>query len=639
MSDHCSIHEESDGHIPDCHDTGEGLHVAEAAGYLDTRMSRAQLLQAIGGGAAMVLTLGALQPGAAQAATRLPAPEASTGPAEAEYVCLIVLDGGKPEYITNNIASLPNVRSLLKRSRWYTRGWVGDLMSITPPGHAVLGTGSFPKNNGGIVNWDWGIHSTGHISPTTQALENYQNGWVFDLMKSSGTPTLAGVIRQKYPNDPVVAGSGAHFHAAGPLGGPDASWIFSYQRSGGSWAPYTVGRHPVPNKLLHDSSLRVNLPSSNHSTVPLTYSPLPLGQQDSLVVDFAIKALQTHRPRAMLLNLPEVDTVGHWSQKWHLEELAVYRAFDRSLGRLIDAYKSAGIYDKTLFVITADHGMIQARNRVLDRVAVVDQIQATLGDKSIILTNGGGSAGPTMTAIWLKNPANNARMSKAIFDKHYDNVSAVYFMDRSGGGNRYQLAGVEQGSADLIKTYDYLVSTDAGPTGPDIAILLRENARNSGMPEMPGRHGGADWGSQHITLIMSGPGVKTGVSSAPARLVDVAPTIERFMGMTPQARDGIVLADAFQRPHPADVAAQKQLDAETNVYVNALMARAQHDVSLAQQGLLPNAIPADEQPPIHWKRRLAVTAAAIGVLGGTGAGLAKAVSAVRRQGSKFAWED
>jgi predicted AlkP superfamily pyrophosphatase or phosphodiesterase len=613
--------------------------VAEAASYLDTRMSRAQLLQALGGGVAFVATLGAMQPALAQAATRSLAPEPVTGPATAEYLCLIVLDGGRPDYISKNLSSLPNLRSLVQRSRWYNRAWVGNLLSITPPGHAVIGTGSFPKNDGGIVNWDWGDHSTGKISPTTQALENYQNGWVFNLMKESGTPTLSGVIRKTYPNDPVIAGSGAHFHAAGPLGGPEASWIFSYQRQGGYWAPFTLGQHPVPSTLLNDPSLRVKLPTSNHSTVPLVQDPLPLGQQDSLVVDFAIKALQRQRPRAIMLNLPEVDTVGHWSKQWYAEEARVYQGFDRSLGRLINAYKSAGIYDKTLFVITADHGMIQSKNRVIDRVGVEDQIKSTLGEKSIILTNGGGSAGPTMTAIWLKNPANNARMAKAIFEKHYDNVSAVFFMDRSGGGNRYRMAGVEQGSADLVKTYEYLVSTDAGPHGPDIAILLRENARNSGMPQMPGRHGGADWGSQHITLILSGPGVKIGASNAPARLVDIAPTIKRFMGMTPEARDGLVLADAFQQPHPADVTAQQQSDSEMNLYVNALMARAQHDVALARQGLLPNAIPADEQPVIHWKRRLAVTAAGIGALGVTGGGLAKAVSAVRRQGTNLSWEE
>jgi predicted AlkP superfamily pyrophosphatase or phosphodiesterase len=602
-------------------------------------MSRAQLLQALGGGVALVLTAGALQPGAARAASLSLLPEPGPGPKHAEYLCLIVLDGGRPDYITKNLSSLPNLRSLLLRSRWYTRAWVGNLMSITPPGHAVIGTGSFPKNDGGIVNWDWGIHSTGKISPTTQAVENYQNGWVFNLMRESGAPTLAGVIRKTYPNDLVIAGSGAHFHAAGPLGGPDASWIFSYERSGGYWAPFTLGQHLVPSTLLKDRSLRVKLPSSNHSTVPLTYDPLPLGQQDSLVVDFAIKALQRHRPRAIMLNLPEVDAVGHWSHNWYPEEAVVYRSFDRSLGRLIAAYKAAGLYDETLFVITADHGMIQSKHRVLDRVAVENQIRSELGQKSIILTNGGGAAGPTMTAIWLKNPANNARTAKAIFDKHYDNASAVFYMNRSGGENRYQMAGIEQGSTELIKTYQYLLSTDAGPTGPDIAILLRENARNSGMPEMPGRHGGADWGSQHVTLILSGPGVKTGVSNAPARLVDIAPTIERFMGMAPEARDGIVLADAFEQPHSSDVTRQKQSDAEMNLHVNALIARAQHDISLAQRGLLPNAVPADEQPVIHWKRRLAVTAAGIGALGATGAGLGKAIAAVRRQGTTLSWEE
>jgi arylsulfatase A-like enzyme len=367
--------------------------------------------------------------------------------------------------------------------------------------------------------------------------------------------------------------------------------------------------------------------------------PLPLGQQDSLVVDFAIKALQQHHPRAIMLNLPEVDTVGHWSRKWYAEEGTVYRAFDRSLGRLIDAYKAAGIYEKTLFVITADHGMIQSQHRVLDRVRVEDQIKTTLGSQSIILTNGGGAAGPTMTSIWLKDPANNARMARAIFAQRYDNISAVFYMNRAGGGNRYELAGVEQGSAELVKAYQYLLSTDAGPNGPDIAILLRENARNSGMPEMPGRHGGADWGSQHITLIMSGPGVKIGTSNTPARLVDIAPTIERFLGMAPEARDGLVLADAFQQPHPTDVSAQQQSNTEMNAHVNALTARAQRDVYLAQHGLLPNTIPADEQPPDHWKRRLAVTAAGIGVLGATGAGVKKAVAAVRRQGTNLHWDD
>jgi Type I phosphodiesterase / nucleotide pyrophosphatase len=578
-------------------------------------------------------TLFGLLPSLAQAGT----PRQS---ATAQYVVMIVLDGGRPNYIQNNIKSLPNLAALLKHSRWYDKAWVGSLMSITPPDHAVIGTGSLPKNDGGIVNWDWGVHTgVGHVSPTFQALSNYQNGYAFKVIRDSGTPTLSGEIRKHFPGGLVIAGSGAHFHAAGPMGGPDASWIFSYERNGTSWAPFTLGSHPVPKQILNDPTLREPLATDNQSTLPNTYDPVVLGTQDSLVISTGIRSLQLYRPRAMLLNLAEVDTVGHWSTKWHVEIQRVYKSFDRDLGRLIAAYKKAGIYNQTLFVITSDHGMIQSKTRVLDRDAIVSQVKGIVGDNGILLTNGGGSAGPTMTSIWLRNPANDEKVAKAIAaNKSYDNISAIYYLTNTGGQYAYRMASCNSCSTGLVKAYDYLLSTEAGPTGEDVAILLRENARTSGLPQMLGRHGGADWGSQHATLILSGPGVKNGTSQAPARLADLAPTIERFMGITPNARDGKVLADAFQNPNAADVAAQSNLDATMGVFVDALAQRAQSDISLEQKGQLPNYVPANEVID-HWKRRWAVTIAGAALLIGTAIALAWAVREVRRQGTGLQWVD
>lgn len=567
----------------------------------------------------------------------LPA-HAASNQTTAKYLCMIVLDGGRPDYITRTLGSMPNLRALLGHARQYDRAWVGSLMSITPPDHAVIGTGSLPKNDGGIVNWDWGDRSTGKISPTFQAKANYLNGYAFKVIKDSGTPTLAGVIRQKYPGL-VIAGSGSHFHAAGPMGGPDASWIFSYDRTANHyWAPYTLGGHPVPARLLNDPSLRVPLAKSNNSTLPLLYDPLPLGRQDTLVMDFGIKAVQTYRPRAMMLNLPEVDTAGHWSHNWYAEEARLYRTFDKDLGRMIAAYKAAGIYDQTLFVITADHGIIQSTHRVLDRSQIIDKKNGVLAQLHArdILVNGGGTGGPTMMSIWMRDPAQNRKVAETIFNRHLDNVSAVFYAQHNGGKYYYNMAGCVSCSTDLKRAYHYLLGTDSGPTGEDVAVLLRENARNSGLPSMPGRHGGADWGSQHVTLIMSGPGVQTGISQHPARLTDIAPTIERLMGITPQARDGLVLADAFQTPTAADVAIQNRSDATMNVYVNALSQRASSDVKLESEGKLPNTIPGDEII-IHWKRRWAVTIAGILVLLGTGLGLSFAIREVRRQGTGLTW--
>src|SRR5205823_2611108 len=106
-------------------------------------------------------------------------------------------------------------------------------------------------------------------------------------------------------------------------------------------------------------------------------------------------------------------------------------------------YKKAGIYNQTLFVITADHGMIQSKNRVLDREAVVAQVKSIVGQSGTILTNGGGAAGPTMTSIWIKNPSMNGTVAKAIFAKKYDNVSAVYSATHTGNTYSYKMAGCE----------------------------------------------------------------------------------------------------------------------------------------------------------------------------------------------------
>jgi hypothetical protein len=419
------------------------------------------------------------------------------------------------------------------------------------------------------------------------------------------------------------------------MGGPDANWIFSYDRtSSGQWAPYTLGQKAVPSRLLNDRSLWQKLANSNGSTVPILYDPLPLGNQDTLVAKFADKAVQLYKLRAVMINLPEVDTIGHWSQQWKRDIGTLYRSFDKNLGGIVNSYKQAGIYNQTLFVITADHGMIQSKNRVLDRGAVRSVITAaSSGD---ILVNGGGTGGPTMMSIWLKNPAQNEKTAQAIWAKKLDNVSAIFYMDHTGGTYQYKMTGCNGCSPDLVKAYTYLMDAQAGPTGEDIGILLRENSRNSGLPQMLGRHGGADWGSQHVTLIMSGPGVQNGTSHHPARLADIAPTIERFMGIQPKARDGIVLADAFQNPNSADLATQNRTDAMYTPMVDALMKRAQSDISLENRGLLANYVPSDEII-IHWKRRWAVTIVGVVVLLTTVVGLGWAIAEVRRQGTGLTW--
>src|SRR5579875_3301679 len=136
-SDHSAHHHHDDSALGCCH--GAENEVDGGPSFLDSRLSRAQLLQALGGGVALLATAGPLESTVARAASEYSRVESTAAPSQADHLCLIVLDGGRPDYITKNLASLPNLRSLIKNGRWYNQAWVGDLMSITPPGHGVIG--------------------------------------------------------------------------------------------------------------------------------------------------------------------------------------------------------------------------------------------------------------------------------------------------------------------------------------------------------------------------------------------------------------------------------------------------------------------------------------------------------------------
>ena len=90
----------------------------------------------------------------------------------ADHIVIIIIDGCRADYLT--LASLPNIRSLIAQGTSYSRAWTGQLVNNTPPVHATLGTGVFPKRHG-IMTFRWKdpVTSLG-VEPTT--LESVING-------------------------------------------------------------------------------------------------------------------------------------------------------------------------------------------------------------------------------------------------------------------------------------------------------------------------------------------------------------------------------------------------------------------------------------------------------------------------------
>jgi arylsulfatase A-like enzyme len=109
---------------------------------------------------------------------------------------------------------------------------------------------------------------------------------------------------------------------------------------------------------------------------------------------------------------------------------------------------------------------------------------------------------------------------------------------------------------------------------PERTGTLYAGGLNGGKPnQWFGDHGGASWGSHAVPLIISGAGVRSGnASHFPARLVDLAPTFLRLLGVPFPALDGVVLADALAAPIRSETSAQRVM-AEQLIPITSAMKR------------------------------------------------------------------
>ena len=126
-----------------------------------------------------------------------------TAPATPRYAVIIVLDGARPDYFS--IKGIPHLRALMKGGSWYTNAIAGDLESETPTGHAIIGSGTLPRQNG-ILGFGWATAQKKSVTIFDPAL--VQNGYMEKLMSERNMPSLAGqCIATRRPRSSPWAGT------------------------------------------------------------------------------------------------------------------------------------------------------------------------------------------------------------------------------------------------------------------------------------------------------------------------------------------------------------------------------------------------------------------------------------------------
>ena len=201
---------------------------------------------------------------------------------------------------------------------------------------------------------------------------------------------------------------------------------------------------------------------------------------------------------------------------------------DEALGDMIQALKSQGIYESTLFIVTAKHGQSPINPGKVNKPGHFADLVAGLKDST---TNPGGIAIGVAAAcstgscgfvqdddialIWLKDQSQTPEAAAYL----NENAGAL-FIDEVLSGDELKLK-FNDATTDS-RTPDILVQPVYG------TIYTTSGKKNA-------EHGGFSFADTNVGLIVSNPDIHARVVKTPVTTSQVAPTILELLGIDPNA--------------------------------------------------------------------------------------------------------
>jgi hypothetical protein len=200
---------------------------------------------------------------------------------------------------------------------------------------------------------------------------------------------------------------------------------------------------------------------------------------------------------------------------------------DDSIGDIVNALKSRGIYDHTLIIITAKHGESPIDPNLY--MADTTNTPATLLGSAIpfsespLNTTGIGATEDDVSVLWLKN----GESVTAAVDLLEKNATAIGLGQIYYGPTlalNYNVGGLEPGE---------------DPRTPDIIVTPNVGVTYVGGSSVLGDHGGFAHDDTNVMLLVANPHFAAQTVSAPTATAQVAPTILKALGLDPKELDAV----------------------------------------------------------------------------------------------------
>jgi predicted AlkP superfamily pyrophosphatase or phosphodiesterase len=373
--------------------------------------------------------------------------------------------------------------------------------TVTYPSHTTMMTGVNPGTHGIVANPAW--------DPFGQNYNGYR--WYEEDIR---VPTLWQLARQRGLHTALI------------------HWPVTVGAQADIIVP-EIWRANIPEdlKLLRALSTRGILDEVAKEYPDFNAAINPPLQTDAAFTDIACYAIKKSQPNLLLLHLAMVDHEEHLHGPFSPEANAATETADAQVARVIAEAKKDGIWDSTVLVVLSDHGFVPISQAVRPGVLLREHGLITLNEKDRItswkasLITDGGSA---YIVVNDRNDDATRRTLTEIFKP---------------------LAGAQGSGIARVVAHDEIVAMGGDPD----AILALEAVEGTvitgdytGKFTEPSKLGGThgyfpDRPEMRSSLIFYGPSIGSG-KIANARMIDIGPTIARWLGLDLSNAQGSALA-------------------------------------------------------------------------------------------------
>lgn len=403
------------------------------------------------------------------------------------------------------IKELPNFKKLLEHAS-FCRNVETIYPSVTYPCHTTIVTGRYPKNHGIVNNtflqpgrlspdWYWHRH---HVKGTT----------LYDEAKKTGMKTAALLW-------PVTAKAKIDYNM-----------------------PEIFANRPWHNQIfvsLFNGSPLYQL-DMNRKFGHLR-NGLNQPELDDFVLESTVETIKTRKPNLMLVHFVDLDSQRHYHGFSSDEAMAALRRHDERLGRIMNALKESGIYEKTTIIALGDHSALDESRAV--------KLNVLFRKSGLITVNTDGKVidwkayckscdGSAYIYLKDKNDTKTKEQVRTLLTElveHEDNG-----IERILSNSEAKEKGADDKAAYMIEArlgYYFKEQLD----GEYIDEIQVEDVREKRYTFAS--HGYSPEKENYTTvLIASGKGIRPNIEIPAMHLVDEGPTFARLLGLNLGKTDG-----------------------------------------------------------------------------------------------------